>query len=602
MSNVRRKLDVPITIWKRIASFCESPLELLTISEVLRGAFVAATSDSLWDAFSPYVLSRNLYRDFIERVKKLGEEDIDLLRAFWASVPAQREKYYKGDEEDEEYDETFDADCYDLEDEIQLEKNTKNNEWLVAGCTIQNILSHEPFGLHDLDVALAVGCSSIEDQLLDKGALADLFEPCFEDPRFCSVLLRYAPYKVFYYYELQTLEYLPLISDLPEVWEKIPCLKRAMRKDPVLVRRTLERDPCQFINIFTPHFPCADPELVLDSVEKCVSLWMLDDVYYTELWEALDPSLRSRNFCMELAQRGFPIWLVDIGMVDLDFYLICDRLDIFPPEYLNDKQISLIAVQRNSLNYENSIPSLKNDKDIILATLQNDIDSLCMFDESIISEDWLMKAFREALENTDRGPAHVPEQLQTRECAEIAARKGFCGSFTNFLDDLELLKLSVKVNPMGTLYCILNCDTRDEYSRELCEINPDAIWYTTQEFFNANLDLVRKALHNGIPAGPRVNCLDWDDHRELLIHAVRSHESTFKRLAEANPRYYADKELVMAALDVADGSILWRLPKELIDDEDIWRKAIANRDHKLKQLSSEFTTAFSIEHADSNRL
>lgn len=83
---------------------------------------------------------------------------------------------------------------------------------------------------------------------------------------------------------------------------------------------------------------------------------------------------------------------------------------------------------------------------------------------------------------------------------------------------------------------------------------------------------------------------------------MRSHESTFKRLAEANPRYYADKELVMAALDVADGSILWRLPKELIDDEDIWRKAIANRDHKLKQLSSEFTTAFSIEHADSNRL
>lgn len=546
MFSGRTTPEIPYTVWKQVSEYCETPLELINLSRVSRNAYVAATSDALWAPFTPYNLTNHLYRNFVERVRKLAQTDVDLILEFWPNAVLIRTTARAG-----------------------------------AAPYSEPLPEHKPFDFSQLDVALAVACG--HEDLDDYDAFITMFEQCLTDPHFATALLQYDPAKFLRYDLLQRPEYLPLATGLPDIWMHVcPALLEELRRDTELINNTIRNYPLAFIWIFSAQYPCTDRDLALQCVEDLETIlkpWHFAD----EFWDALHPTLHSCSFYLELGHRGFPINIYVPEMAkDKHFYIDCHKLKKFPSEFLKDKDTVLAAVQRDMDNYIRADPDLKCDKDVVLQTLQSDIYSLSLFSDHITKQPWFATALKSVLLNVSHKPFYIPipGHLRTREIAEIAARKGFLAMFPEFLKDLDLLKIAVTVSP--DILCQL--EDSGKYAWELCQVNPVAVWYTTYEFFTTNPRIVMKAFQYGLqPDYLSRYPIIWDNHRSLLLHAVRSNRNTFKLLASCHHEYYQDKELILAALEVSDGSILWDLPYELMDDRDIWAKVAATRSPQHNQ-------------------
>lgn len=540
---MRTEFDVPVLVWARIVSYAKTPLMLVSISRVSRNAYAAATSNAVWARFTPFALDDDLYNSFNSRMSHCTWQEVELLRIYYTA--------------------TLDS----------------------GGPVGKTRTIDEPFT--SSDVALAAASSETSASEHSQRA----YERCLTR-EFIITALHLNP---MFYLCLGSLtndaEYAQTAMTLcPSLWGDASEELKDQLKQSADFSCAIIRIPHSRLNEFyNANSPCKDPDLVLDKVQYCYT-------DHQEFWDAIDPALLDREFYERLSERGFPVsFFVSELKSDRAFLLRCLERNTwigYPDLLQHDREFSLKFIERYPFCVDGVSESLIREESFIKAAASISLKVVLSLSYDIISSAWFQEFFNNYLfeahnfskfRRTGGGYYEFPCVLQKLSTVlhAVKANGEWLGCFPKYWSNLRVLKVAIKSYTCARRFF----RTKDEdVFCQLCHINPRAIWHTSVAFCNRHPELLYKALEFGISCDTS-NCdrrvywrhINWDKNRELLVHAVRSHPENFKMLAENSPKYYSDKELVLAALEIADGDILWKLGPELQADEDIWKKARATR-------------------------
>lgn len=80
---MRTLIDVPVSLWLEIASYCTSPVDLLILARVCQAARIAAQADILWGKFTPFEVENDLYSHFVDRMANCSPDAIKYFLDFW---------------------------------------------------------------------------------------------------------------------------------------------------------------------------------------------------------------------------------------------------------------------------------------------------------------------------------------------------------------------------------------------------------------------------------------------------------------------------------------------------------------------------------------
>lgn len=533
---MKSQQDFPLNVWVNIASHDATPFTLQRLAHVNRNARIAATSNKLWKPFTPYDIDDQLYSEFLERIKDYSKEQVRTLRSCWEQ--------------------------YIVSTRAHLSKITG-----ISHSSLQFIsVPEKPFEFHQFDLALAY--TSIQDSNDATKFDRVLFGECLQHEAFLRATITINPGlylkldEIHNNLELATLA----VRGHPQCWKHAP---QILKEDLDLVKASLlPENSSAFLHIYSRIFPCQHKEVIL----QCTNALLEDE----ERWgECIEPSLLTQEFCQTLALAGVPIYdhLPDL-MYDRDFILNYCRTLQLPSIFANDREVALSFLKRNGYELRNVSESLRQDKEVVCTALRENIAAIKFCNKSVLTSPEFIKEFESIVLEIDHPhQVELPLELQSREIALKAVKRSgmWLRSFTKYQQDMEIISEAVRTYPM-CLQLVSDDTLADEDLLRLCKINPVCIWKAGRAFREKNGRLLRDALRHGPP-----NYLyEWNEiitDRNLLLHAVESHPENFKNLVRRFPKYYNDKEVVLAALDRCDGSILWNLSPKLMKDSQIWSKA-----------------------------